>query len=59
MLTVELEGKKYHYNAENTSNTIKEKFCKLYLMYRHQAQRKLYILQQEFLIFQKYDKKCN
>jgi len=59
MLTVELEGKKYHYNAENTSNTIKEKFYKLYLMYRHQAQRKLYILQQEFLIFQIYDKKCN
>jgi len=59
MFPVKLEEKKYHYNVRNLSNTIKETFCKLYLMYTHQAQRKIRILQQEFFIFQKYDKKLN
>ena len=58
MFPVKLEEKKYHYNVKNLY-TIKETFCKLYLMYTHQAQRKIRILQQEFFIFQKNDKKRN
>ena len=59
MFSIELEGTKHHYNAENPSNTIKKKFDKLYLMYAHQAQLKLSILQQEFFVFQTNDKKGN
>ena len=57
MLPVELEEKIHHYKLENLSKDVKERFCKLYLMYTHQVQLKLAILQQEFFIFEKIDKK--
>ena len=59
MLPVELEEKIHHYKLENLSKDVKERFCKLYLMYTHQVQLKLAILQQEFFIFEKIDKKVD